>query len=97
MLSRSNRVSVWVDQLPLETVQRTMHLVYPETQNWKFVHNDVLDIDKDIFDHFQWKDWAQPQSTRLVVVVQPPWILSPQDLQNFQNCELVRPIFIRTY
>ncbi|KIM85232.1 hypothetical protein PILCRDRAFT_817232 [Piloderma croceum F 1598] len=86
--SEISRVSVWIDQLPLETVQRTMHLVYPETKNWKFVHNDVIDIDKDIFDHFQWKDRNDPQNSRLVVVVQPPWILSPQDVQNFQECQL---------
>jgi len=80
---------VWIDQLPLETVQRTMHLVYPRTQQWRFVHSDVLDIDKDIFDYFQWKDRNDPQNTRLVVVVQSPWILSPQDVQNFQGCQLV--------
>jgi hypothetical protein len=74
-----------------------MHLAYPETSNWRFVHSEVVDVDKDIFRHFEWKDWNQSQSTRLIVAVQPPWVLSPQDLLNFQGCQSVQPIFTHIY
>jgi hypothetical protein len=74
-----------------------MHLVYPETQNWRFTPSEIADVDKDIFKHFEWKDWSQSQSTRLVVAVQPPWIVSPQDLINFVKCQSVWPILICVY
>lgn len=83
---------MWIDQLPLGTVQRAVHLAYPETRNWGFFPSGEVDVDEDIFKHVEWKNCKQAKSTKLIVVVQPPWVLSEQDLQSFRNCQSVRAL-----
>ncbi|KAF7304857.1 Microtubule associated protein [Mycena kentingensis (nom. inval.)] len=48
------RLAPWIDNLPLMTVQRTIHLLYPETRSWSFDLKDDDEIDAKIFQYFMW-------------------------------------------
>lgn len=82
------------------TVQRTIHLLYPETRSWGFILNDENDSDRKIFQYFMWSLSPQEEMTparvaeigrkSVVVAFQPPWILSEQDIKEFSQCRSVR-------
>jgi hypothetical protein len=87
------------------TVQRTIHLLYPETRPWGFVLSDENDSDRKIFQYFMWSlspldenmspaRLAEIGRKSVVVAFQPPWILSEQDIREFSQCRSVR---ISTY
>lgn len=87
----------WLDNLPLQTVENIVHLLYPHTQPWAFDESDEERLDqrdKDIFRCFTWSTDA-PQSLHvnrphaLVVAYQPPWILTHQDIKEFSECRSV--------
>jgi hypothetical protein len=87
------RVSVWLDQLPFETVGRLLQIVYANTDNWKFFLQEEDEIDNRIFKHYLWTTSDFPETMihqqSVVLVVQPPWILSVKDLHEFADCRTV--------
>ncbi|KAJ7219247.1 hypothetical protein GGX14DRAFT_435292 [Mycena pura] len=97
------RLSPWIDNLPLMTVQRTIHLLYPETRPWAFDLKFESDSDGKIFQHFMWtlsldddENVSQAQREEIgrksiVVAFQPPWILSSADIHEFAKCRSFPP------
>ncbi|KAF7322950.1 Microtubule associated protein [Mycena chlorophos] len=94
------RLTPWIDNLPLMTVQRTIHLLYPETQGWAFDLKDTQEADTKIFQHFMWTymrddlpddQFDQIGRRSVVVAFQPPWILSAADIQEFAKCRSFPP------
>ncbi|EPQ58144.1 hypothetical protein GLOTRDRAFT_37120 [Gloeophyllum trabeum ATCC 11539] len=83
-------IANWLEQLPLQTAQRVMHVVWPHTIEWEIQHEKSEDVDNDLFQYFYWSQSAaspmrEPNVAERSVVIafQPPWILSPQDIQSF--------------
>ncbi|RDB21334.1 hypothetical protein Hypma_011579 [Hypsizygus marmoreus] len=102
MLKRPDSVArmvPWLDNLPLQTVQSAIHLMFPATFDWGFsLVNDTDNLDKDIFQYFSWstrdaETLAPSQNGRNLVTVafQPPWILSSQDIKTFSECRSFPP------
>ncbi|KAJ7275365.1 hypothetical protein B0H12DRAFT_1199468 [Mycena haematopus] len=95
------RLSPWLDNLPLMTVQRVMHILYPATQSWGFFLCDENDNDRKIFQYFMWSlppdEGRAPETPThvgrksIVVAFQPPWILSEQDIKEFSKCRSFPP------
>ncbi|GBE88504.1 hypothetical protein SCP_1303200 [Sparassis crispa] len=99
-VSNIERVCRWVMEYPLTTSQRILHLTMPQTDDWSFSpekHARDIDMDKDIFRYTTFSAAAAPLSPRgcpipsVTVVIQPPWILSPQDLVAFVGCGALPP------
>ncbi|GBE82328.1 predicted protein [Sparassis crispa] len=99
-VSNIERVCRWVIEYPLTTSQRILHLTMPQTDDWSFSpekHARDIDMDKDIFRYTTFSAAAAPLSPRgcpipsVTVVIQPPWILSPQDLVAFVGCGALPP------
>ncbi|KZT26223.1 hypothetical protein NEOLEDRAFT_1063653 [Neolentinus lepideus HHB14362 ss-1] len=91
-----NDVGQWLNVLPLQTVQRIVHLAWPDVCDWRVQRVKTEDKDCDLFRHFYWtrKDTAGRQDDDLglhsaVLAFQPPWILTRQDLQAFIRCQLL--------
>lgn len=74
--------------------------MFPDTKDYKVGLNYASDQDETLFRHMTFglrdphqtntedEDFASyPPS--LVIAVQPPWILAPQDLESFVNCRKV--------
>ncbi|KAI0928796.1 hypothetical protein AcW2_004685 [Taiwanofungus camphoratus] len=84
------RVAKWVAEYPLETVQRIMHLLFPITANYSFDSENRMEVDEEIFRHITWSPTAtvtpSVDKQSITVVIQPPWILSPKDLELFATC-----------
>ncbi|KAI0341686.1 hypothetical protein BDW22DRAFT_259794 [Trametopsis cervina] len=81
------RVSQWITQFPLATLQRVLHLVFPHTQEWSF-SPVMADADDDIVSCVTW-DRRNPDrsvDSAVAVMMQPPWIVSAADLDSFVNC-----------
>jgi hypothetical protein len=87
------------------TVQRTLHILFPEvTSKWVFKLDDDNDLDRKIFQYFIWTlPWLENQGisvddinrierASVIVAFQPPWILSPQDIKEFARCRSVSPM-----
>ncbi|KAL0946926.1 hypothetical protein HGRIS_013087 [Hohenbuehelia grisea] len=92
------RLAAWLDNLPFQTVQRILHLVFPQTHGWGFVQNDSSDRDKRIFEYFMWTntaveiDDAKRYGDRSVLIAyQPPWVLSRQDMKEFASSKAMPP------
>ncbi|KAI0093642.1 hypothetical protein BDY19DRAFT_918096 [Irpex rosettiformis] len=87
------RVSRWVTEFPLATLQRVMHLAFPHTQEWS-LSPLMADPDQEIVSCVTW-DRRNSDSTvdsAVAVMMQPPWIASAMDLECFVNCKrLPRP------
>lgn len=97
----------WLDYLPFMTVQRTLHLLFPEqTANWNFsLVDDAEDRDRKVYQHFLWSFSGEGKPTvftplgnisryPLVVAFQPPWILSAQDMLEFSECRAASAYFV---
>ncbi|KAJ7057040.1 hypothetical protein C8F01DRAFT_341600 [Mycena amicta] len=94
------RVTPWIDNLPLMTVQRIIHLLYPETRGWSFDLKDGEERDSTIFQHFMWTytkgtipddQLGQIGRRSIVVAFQPPWVLSTADIYEFAKCRSFPP------
>ncbi|KAG1731905.1 hypothetical protein EDB19DRAFT_1912290 [Suillus lakei] len=75
------------DLLPLETVRRAVHLLYPETKTWSFA-SDADDPDHSIFKCITWSQLVDHDDERhcrsaMSIFIQPPWVLSSRDLELF--------------
>ncbi|EGN92463.1 hypothetical protein SERLA73DRAFT_117361 [Serpula lacrymans var. lacrymans S7.3] len=83
------RLFMWMDHLPLETVQRTVHLLYPQTRKWTFISGEDS-TDYRLFRSLMWSLPIEEPSTHpevthhsLCIFLQPPWILSVEDMEYF--------------
>jgi hypothetical protein len=81
------RLFTWIDLLPLETVRRAVHLLYPETKAWSFA-SDADDPDHTIFKCITWSQLVDHDDERhcrnaMSIFIQPPWVLSVHDLELF--------------
>lgn len=81
------RLFTWIDLLPLETVRRAVHLLYPETKAWSFA-SDADDPDHAIFKCITWSQLVDHDDERhcrnaMSIFIQPPWVLSVRDLELF--------------
>ncbi|OJA21622.1 hypothetical protein AZE42_01667 [Rhizopogon vesiculosus] len=81
------RLFTWIDILPLETVRRAIHLLYPETRSWSFA-SDADDSDHTIFKCITWSQIVDSDDERhyrsaMSICIQPPWVLSIRDLEQF--------------
>ncbi|TFK76471.1 hypothetical protein BDN72DRAFT_237532 [Pluteus cervinus] len=97
------RLAPWLDNLPLMTAQRMMHLVIPESQEWGFTLSHEDEVDKQIFQHFLWsrpipeeelEEGRDRTEGSMIVAFQPPWILSDDDFTEFVNCKTFPPCYI---
>lgn len=85
----STRLWTWVHHFPLRTIQRVLHLIFPKIQDWNFVSDDSgTDNDADIYKEFYFTDTRNPPSPEIrfnsvVVICQPPWVLSDEDIWQF--------------
>jgi hypothetical protein len=74
-----------------------MHLICPQTRDWRFDEDDdESDRDRRMFRHFLWTLRnddpvlnVEIANRSVVVAFQPPWILSPKDLESFADCREV--------
>src|SRR5216684_5861129 len=86
--------SCWLDYLPLQTTERTLHLVHPKSQQWSFVLQSG-DLDDPHFKYYAWELAPYTHSTSgrkatAIVMAMPPWTLTPTDLQCFATCKEAR-------
>uniref|UniRef100_A0A0W0EXX7 Uncharacterized protein n=1 Tax=Moniliophthora roreri TaxID=221103 RepID=A0A0W0EXX7_MONRR len=95
-----HRIINWIDNFPLMTVQRTIHLLRPDYLQWEFrLCNEAnTSRDRGTFQHFLWSpppevleslqqpELVKTQRKSVVVAFQPPWVLSPQDMKTFASC-----------
>ncbi|GJJ09295.1 hypothetical protein Clacol_003517 [Clathrus columnatus] len=93
-------IASWVVELPLRTVQRAIHLSHPEAAKWRF---DEVQLDsgaeswmnRDLYQVYVWRRHPtlrmETIQDSLAVIVQPPWILSWQDLQDVVDCTNLPP------
>jgi hypothetical protein len=90
------RLFTWIDNLPLETVRRVIHLLYPETREWTFASDaDSGDSDNTIFKCITWSqtvdhDHGRQYQSAMSICIQPPWALSIRDLERFCGRQSVR-------
>ncbi len=90
-----------IEDFPLVTVQRILHLVDPRTHRWGFRRIHERDVDREIMQFFLWSKHEGPGSTPLsldmrlmvqsksvIVAFQPPWVLSPRDMKQFATCDV---------
>ncbi|KAJ7303645.1 hypothetical protein DFH08DRAFT_722000 [Mycena albidolilacea] len=97
-----------IDNLPLMTVQRTLYLLFfQDTANWSF---SLVDTGRKVFQYFLWSFSGSGKPTMygaalvpvprdlLIVLFQPPWVLSEQDIHEFWrfNSSLSFPHFSAT-
>ncbi|TBU50675.1 hypothetical protein BD309DRAFT_944451 [Dichomitus squalens] len=81
----------WVRQFPLTTIRRMMHMVYPETLDYKMEHlGTPMERDKGIMECFKWgpdenviMEAADLYRPTVMFFVQPPWMLAPRDMEIF--------------
>lgn len=91
-LGRANdmeRVSTWIDNFPLESVLRTMHLLYPESRSFRFSFCDESSAQSS-FRKLSWSEISMTDSSRskcvndtLSLFSFAPWVLSEEELQGF--------------
>jgi len=96
-------VALWVDEGPLRTIQRICHITIPETHDFNWWNYDEIegpDPDRNLIRIYGWarhqpmeepdgRITIEPQNPTLLVFVQPPWILSSRDMQQFYKCKEV--------
>lgn len=67
-----------------------MHLVFPTAADWHFSSPSV-DVDEDLVTGLTW-DYVRcgiTMKSGVAVLIQPPWILSRKDLEDFVECPKV--------
>lgn len=84
----------WVDHFPLQTVQRVIHVIFPQTKEWGFMAANIESNDDTIFKEFYFTDILNPPSpdiysNSVVVVCQPPWVLAEEDIWQFTELKSV--------
>jgi hypothetical protein len=88
----------WVDQLPLETVQRIMHIIFPDSYEWLIQPETSRGADEEIFRYFTWSASSkhshlhEVEEASVIIAVQPPWVCAPRNLERFTDCEMASNI-----
>ncbi|KAI0798054.1 hypothetical protein C8Q75DRAFT_740501 [Abortiporus biennis] len=87
--SNIEKVCRWVIEYPMETLQRVMHITFPDTAPWTFDSYSEKDVDSKVLRHITWgRDRVDgTRDAKVVVLIQSPWILSPRDLSAFTECK----------
>jgi hypothetical protein len=91
----SNIISVcdWLDNFPLQTVQRAFHIMFPATKDWRFATLDDSGCNDDVFKKFYWTDangdHPDIHDASVVVACQPPWLMSDELLWQFTQLKSV--------
>lgn len=89
---------MWLLLFPLKTVERIIHFLYPHTRQYRPAMRGFRNVDADIFQYIKWgihnprqvdPDIDDPTPS-VLIVVQPPWILTYKDLESFARCSEVR-------
>jgi hypothetical protein len=94
ILTRLLSFTSWTHYYPLRTAERVLHLMFPDTMDHKVKLNYTSDPDENLFRHMTFSPCDPHQTTRededfasyppsLIIAIQPPWILSPRDLESF--------------
>lgn len=88
-----------MEKVPLQTIQRVMHAVFPNSRAWE-IHDEAADLDHELLRIFTWRRLVSPtaakvsnigeDTTSVVVIALPPWILSDKDFERVVNLEEVR-------
>lgn len=80
----------WVSQYAADTVQRIIELmpIYRALEeSWTFtLSEDFTERDYGLLRYFIWNKLNSigvPEKSSLILVHQPPWILSPEDIRQF--------------
>ncbi|KAH7916061.1 hypothetical protein BJ138DRAFT_1076251 [Hygrophoropsis aurantiaca] len=86
---------MWMSHYPVETVRRALHILYPETDSWNFIP-DNGGADRAIFRSLSWSQNAKDtgltlRRSSINIYIQPPWVLSTADLEDFSTSQSVRP------
>ncbi|KAF5315944.1 hypothetical protein D9611_004672 [Ephemerocybe angulata] len=103
-----HRLIPWVDRFPFATVKRILHLSIPETQAWSFQAGrpSHSEPDHDIFTYYTWsltqtlnarptaRDLRASEDRRMLVAIQPPWIATQRDLEEFANSREFPPFMV---
>ncbi|KIY50881.1 hypothetical protein FISHEDRAFT_71192 [Fistulina hepatica ATCC 64428] len=93
------RMTSWIEDFPLMTAQRVLHLIFPEdTRDYSFRFADETHREPDfgIFSSYLWSttldmDGVLPhirselEGRQVLVAVQPPWVLSDADMDEFAS------------
>ncbi|KAF8445967.1 hypothetical protein L210DRAFT_3474243 [Boletus edulis BED1] len=87
-----NRLWAWIDHFPLRTVQRILHILYPQTKDWGFMSETQPHYDDHIFKEFYFTrtecpSTAEIASNSVLVACQPPWVLSTEDMWQFTELQ----------
>ncbi|KAK7693572.1 hypothetical protein QCA50_003141 [Cerrena zonata] len=86
-------VTRWVNELPLQTVQRIIHILKPESAPWTFEPVSEPDVDhRTLFRAMKWTrsqhDKPEPDpECSFMVFIQPPWIISDHEMESFTKCK----------
>lgn len=93
-LKSSFRLWAWIDHFPLRTVQRILHILYPQSKDWGFVSETQPHYDDHIFKEFYFTRTECPStpetaSNSVLVACQPPWVLSSEDMWQFSELQSV--------
>lgn len=100
VLPRLLSFALWTHYFPVRTAERVLHIMFPDTKDHKVRVNYASDHDETLFRHmtFGLRDPHQTNSEdedfasyppSLIIAIQPPWILAPQDLESFANSRKV--------
>jgi len=84
-----DRLAALLDMLPLKSAQRLLHILFPDTRQWKFKQQEGFDVDRKIFGYFTWtktQRYDTGSQNAVVLAYQPPWILSQTDFEDFIKC-----------
>jgi hypothetical protein len=95
-----SRLIPWIDRLPFATVTRILHLSLPETCDWAFrpAAQSHIELDPELFSYYTWSPRTVPsdysiakavERKRMLVAIQPPWILTLRDLEQFAESRCV--------
>ena len=94
-LTNPSRVSLCIDNFPLESVRRTIHLIYPDYRSWRFAYCDESSAQLS-FRKYAWTQSCRTDSGKDKHVNQmlnmfsfSPWTLSEEELQNFIRSQTV--------
>ncbi|KAJ7874938.1 hypothetical protein B0H14DRAFT_3550908 [Mycena olivaceomarginata] len=78
----------WIDNLPLMTVQRTLYLLFPQdTANWSFLSTQIARISGPGKPTMYDAALGPVPRDLIIVLFQPPWVLSEQDIHEFSGFE----------
>jgi len=47
-----DRLAALFNTLPLKSAQRLLHILFPNTRQWKFKQQEGFDVDRKIFGYF---------------------------------------------